>query len=118
MECIRIIPSTDPGVRNRSLDSVCRHASVETLLRECEALDQFRRGSANLYEKVRALFFLYAIHRFHIPEKLGHTNHALIPPAGHTNLLNRRFDEAIDIFLGAQRAAGRGAAVSSALAAG
>ena len=42
-------------------------ATLEELLAECEALDRFRRSSDNLYERVRALFFLYAIHRFHIP---------------------------------------------------
>ncbi len=31
-----------------------------------------RRQSDNLYERVRALFFLYAIHRFHLPRKAGH----------------------------------------------
>jgi hypothetical protein len=43
---------------------------------------------------------------------------ALIPFAGYTNLLKRRFEEAIDIFLAAQAASGPSAALSSALAAG
>ena len=30
-------------------------------------LEQLRHSSENLYERVRALFFLYAIHRFHLP---------------------------------------------------
>ena len=30
-------------------------------------LDAFRRCAENLYERVRTLFFLYAIHRFHLP---------------------------------------------------
>ena len=34
-------------------------------------LDAFRRTSDNLYERVRALFFLYAIHRFHLPRQAG-----------------------------------------------
>ena len=42
------------------------------LLAECQALDRFRRSSDNLYERVRALFFLYAIHRFHIPPRVSH----------------------------------------------
>ncbi len=42
----------------------------------------------------------------------------LIPFAGYTNLLKRRFEEAIDIFLAAQAAAGPSAAISSALAVG
>jgi hypothetical protein len=37
------------------------------VLGECEDLDGFRRRSENLYERVRALFFLYSIHRFHLP---------------------------------------------------
>ena len=40
------------------------------LLAACAELEAFRRRSDNLYERVRALFFLYAIHRFHLPGKL------------------------------------------------
>jgi hypothetical protein len=113
-----VITSRDTEARNRPLDALCRAASLEELLRECEALDRFRRSSDNLYERVRALFFLYAIHRFHISTRKLPASHALIPFAGYTNLLKRRFEEALDIFLGAQAAAGPSAALSSALAAG
>ena len=68
---IEIITAQDPDVRNRSLDAYCRSASLDELLAECAALDRFRRQSDNLYERVRALFFLYAIYRFHIPLKAG-----------------------------------------------
>ena len=102
-QCIgTIITSTSADVRDRSLDAICGPASVEALLRECEALDRFRRNSTNLYEKVRALFFLYAIHRFHLQEKAADAQHVLILNAGHGNLLNRRFDQAVDIFLADQ----------------
>ncbi len=116
-ECIRIITSASADVRDRSLDAICRPASVDTLRRECEALDRFRRKSPNLYEKVRALVFLYAIHRFHLQEKAAGAPHVLISNAGHSNLLNRRFDEAIDIFLADQTASGPAPQISSALAA-
>jgi len=43
---------------------------------------------------------------------------APIPFPGYVNLLKRRFEEAIDIFLAAQTANGPSAAISSALAAG
>ena len=33
-------------------------------------LDRFRRASENLYERVRAIFFLAAIYRYHLPAKL------------------------------------------------
>ena len=54
--------------RDTSLDALCRGLTIDELLAECDALERFRRACDNLYERVRALFFLYAIHRFHIPD--------------------------------------------------
>ena len=113
---VEVITADDPQVRDRSLDAVCRELSLPELLAECEALDRFRRANPNLYQRVRALFFLYAIHRFHVPLHDPAARPAPIPFAGYANLLKRRFEEAIDIFLAAQ-ASGAGAAISSALAA-
>ncbi len=115
-QLIHIITATDPAVRNRSLDAFARTASLETLLAECAALDTFRRSSDNLYERVRALFFLYAIHRFHLPKKPGLVGSGTIPYDGYMNLLNRRFEEAIDIFLAYQAKDGANDSISSALA--
>src|SRR3954467_14538309 len=115
---IEIITSADPATRDASLDAFCRAASLETLLRACDALEAFRRRSDNLYERVRALFFLSAIHRYHVPAKLSNAGAAgAIPFTGYEHLLNRRFEEAIDAFLAVQRATGAGDAISSALAA-
>ena len=114
---IEIITATDAATRDQSLDALCRGASLAELLAETEALDLFRRRSDNLYERVRALFFLYAIHRFHLPQRETGPGPA-IPFHGHTHLLKRRFEEAIDAFLAAQKAEGPGAAISSALAQG
>lgn len=116
-ELITIIRSTDPEIRNRSLDKYCQSASLAELLAECNALDQFRRDSDNLYERVRALFFLYAIHRFHLPPKAGLASSGNIPYDGYEHLLNRRFEEAIDSFLAEQQADGANDSISSALAA-
>src|SRR5689334_2394717 len=113
-----IITAADAGERNRSLDAVCARAGLDELLAECVALDRFRRSSDNLYERVRALFFLYAIHRFHIPLRPDAATRAEIPFAGYTGLLKRRFEEAIDLFLSAQSQNGPSSAISSALAAG
>ena len=111
-----IIASPDPAIRNSSLDAFCRHASAEELLEECAGLEVFRHTSASLYERVRALFFLYAIHRFHLPGKLaGHTA-GHIPFKGYNHLLQRRFEEAIETFLTVQKASGPNDAISSALA--
>jgi hypothetical protein len=115
-ELISIITATDPALRNRSLDAVCREATLAELLAECAALDSFRRSSENLYEQVRALFFLYAIYRFHLPQKPGLQGQGKIPFAGYTNLLRRRFEEAIDLLLAAQHQVGPSDGLASALA--
>lgn len=101
-ELVHIITAGDPAVRNRSLDAFCQQATARQLLAECAALDRFRRRSDNLYQRVRALFFLYAIYRFHLPRLLAHPGPGYIPFEGYTNLLKRRFEEAIDLFLAAQ----------------
>ena len=115
---LRVITAADPETRNQSLESLCRGASLEDLLAECSALDRFRRERDNLYERVRALFFLYALHRFHLPPRIAPGARALIPFQGYTNLLKRRFEGALDIFLAAQASGGPSGSISSALAAG
>ena len=112
-----IITSFDPLVRDRSLDSFCRSASVDTLLAECEDLDSFRQVSDNLYERVRACFFLYAIHRFHLPFATGLREIGQIPFEGYLHLLERRLEEALSLFLSQQEKNGPSAALSSALGA-
>ena len=112
-----IITAPGPAAPNQSLDAFCRRASLEELLAEGRDLEAFRRRSENLYERVRALFFLYAIHRFHLPPKPGVNLRGFIPFQGHAHLLQRRFEEAIKVFLGCQEKDGPSDAISSALAA-
>ena len=114
-QLIEIITSEDDEVRNRSLDTVCRDLSLTSLLRECESLDRFRRDCDNLYFRVRALFFLSAIHRYHVPERLTLSDGGAIPFAAYERLLQRRFHEAIDLLLDRQSTDGPGDALSSAL---
>ncbi len=114
---VSIICSADAEMRNRSLEHFCRTADLPSLLAECAALEDFRRNSQNLYERVRALFFLYALHRFHLPQNAALQRRGLIPYDGYVHLLNRRFEEAIDVFLTAQAQDGPSEALSSALAA-
>ena len=114
---IDLITSADPAIRNQPLDAVCARASREDLLAACAELEAFRRRSANLYERVRALFFLYAIHRFHLPAKLAAGAEGMIPFKGYENLLQRRFEEALEQFLLVQKTSGPSDAISSALAA-
>jgi len=104
--------------RNASLDSICQSANLSELLEECSALDEFRRNCDNLYQRVRALFFLYSIHRFHVPRLVASTSSAQIPFKGYQDLLERRFEEAISTFITAQKQLGSSGSISSALAAG
>ncbi len=112
-----IITASDPALRDRSLDEVCATFSFDEMLAECASLDRFRRQSDNLYERVRALFFLAAIHRFHLPARAELKASGQIPFHGYEHLLQRRFEESIDVFLAAQEANGPSDALSSALAA-
>jgi hypothetical protein len=117
-----LITSTDAAQRNRSLDAACAALGLDALLAECAELDAFRRRSENLYDRVRALLFLYAAHRFHVPARLAGGSgpagrRGLIPFRGFEHLLARRFEEAIDAFLAVQAAEGPSDGVSSALAA-
>ncbi|MBV9926075.1 MAG: UTP--glucose-1-phosphate uridylyltransferase [Acidobacteria bacterium] len=114
---VDVITSADPRVRNRSLEEFCQSASLAELLAECADLECFRRASPNLLERVRACFFLYAIHRFHLPAKPGLPAGGRIPYEGYLQLLGRRFEEAVERFLTAQGEEGPSDALSSALAA-
>ncbi len=114
---LNLITSQDAAIRDQSLAEVCSHFDARTLLDECDQLDHFRRTSGNLYDRVRALFFLYSIHRFHLPKKLTADQTGAIPFHGHEGLLARRFEEAIDTFLATQKADGPSDAISSSLAA-
>src|SRR5216683_4143871 len=112
-----IITADAPHVRDQSLEAFCRDATLDGLLAECADLESFRRECDNLYQRVRALFFLYAIHRFYLPQKPGLPRTGRVPAEGHKRLLLRRFEEAVHLFLGAAKVSGPSDTLSSALAA-
>lgn len=113
---VSVITSADTAVRNQSLEQLCHKASLKDLLEQCDALEVFRHRSTNLYERVRALFFLYALHRFHLPRRPELNPKGLIPFQGYEHLLSRRFNEAIAAFLAHQADHGPSDGISSALA--
>lgn len=117
---LTLITSPDSTVRDQSFDAACDKLSATLLLTEAAALDAFRRQSENLYHRVRALLFLYSIHRFHLPARLASAANSSqaggIPFKGYENLLERRFEEAINVFLKIQSDHGPGDGISSALA--
>jgi hypothetical protein len=113
---ISMITSEQEAIRNQSLDSVCSGATLEELLAECECLQRFWPQAKNLYQRVRALFFLSAIHRYFIPRHLGPSYTALVPFDAYQQLLGRRYVEATDRLLAEQRGRGCSEGLSSALA--
>ena len=115
-QLITIIKSTDPTIKNLSLDDFCRNASLETLLGEAHQLELYRKEETNLYNRVRSLFFLYAIHRFYIPVYHPVGKEGLIPYEAFEHMLKRRFEEAIHLFLKIQEEHGVNEGISSGLA--
>jgi len=113
---IQTITSSDPAVRNRALRGLLEAMPPEGILRECEALEAFRRSSDNLYERVRACLFLFAAYRFHLQEAPGVARVGMIPFEGYVDVLERRFEEAIARFREAMRRDGPNGAICSALA--
>ena len=113
---VQIITAKDPAVRDLSLDGECKDKPLKFLLSEAEALEKMRLENENLYEKVRGLFFLYALHRFHIPFSKDIDEKSVIPYVAYEHILNRRFEEAIEILLSKQKEYGANKGLSSALA--
>ena len=114
---LEIITSADAARRDRAVDQWCAGRSVAELLAAVAELDAYRRRESNLYQRVRALFFITAIHRYHLPARPDFPRAGRTPYAGFRQLLERRFEEAITIFQQAQAEDGPSETLSSALAA-
>ncbi len=92
---VEMIVSEDAAVRDRSLFAVAEGMDAGALCDGCEALETFWRSAESLYERVRALAFLAALHRYILPARGVAERHGRIPYAAHEALMQRRFREAI-----------------------
>jgi hypothetical protein len=117
MQLVRIITSVTPAERDSSVDEFSRSAATGDLLRESADLDRFWRSNKNLYERVRAQFFLYAIHRFHLQHRADIPKSGVISFEISSLLLKRRFEEAIELLKRATDSGGLNSALSSGFAA-
>ncbi|MDO1450496.1 UTP--glucose-1-phosphate uridylyltransferase [Rhodocytophaga aerolata] len=113
---IETITSADPGKRNRSFYELSRQFSSKELFTLFQELDTFRKASHNLYDRVRALLFLYAGYRFFLSEAKDIPQTGHIPYEGFEDLLGRRFEQAITYFLETIQKQGPNAALFSGLA--
>ncbi|WP_165228856.1 UTP--glucose-1-phosphate uridylyltransferase [Aquisphaera insulae] len=113
---IETITRTDPAIRDRSVLSLARACDLGETLEACEELEAFRQSSENLYERVRASLFLHALYRYQIQEDPGVRATGRIPFRGFTDLMERRYEQAITAFRRAARECGPDGAIASALA--
>ncbi len=113
---IETITSADPAKRDRSFFGLSRSMPVDQLEQDLKELDQFRKTTSSLYDKVRAILFLYAGFRFFLENNEATPGTGKIPYAGFDDLLARRFEQAIDVFLQELDKHGPNANLYSALA--
>ncbi|EHQ25732.1 UTP--glucose-1-phosphate uridylyltransferase [Mucilaginibacter paludis] len=113
---IETITSTDPDKRNRSFYQIGSQFSGKDLLKALLELEQFRKSTPNLYDKVRAILFLYAGFRFFLLKSADTPPTGKIPYHGFEDLLARRFEHAIGVFLKDLEQKGPSATLYSALA--
>lgn len=115
-QLVSIITSADPAERNRSLDEVAERLSMKELLEEASQLEAFRHRCDNLYERVRACFFLYSIYRYHLPRRPELAASGRIPFEAYEHFLQRRFEGSLRTLLSCQASDGPSDTLASALA--
>lgn len=113
---VSVITSDDAITRNQSLSELCSPLSIDELLEQAKELEAFRYTEDSLFLKVRALFFLQAIHRYHLPAREGFKNQAHLSYEAHEYMLERRFEEAIRVLLAKMATDGANDSISSSLA--
>lgn len=104
---IESLLATEAEAFDRPIESIARSRSLEEILGDCEELEVFWKTTDNLYLRVRALIFLYYLHRFAIPRRIeeqdGNPVAGLeprpIPLEAHRALQARNFAEAIELLL-------------------
>lgn len=102
--------------RDAPLDAQLESLSLPELWSLAERLDRFQRGDANLYQRVRALFFLHALFRYHAPLRPELAQEGHIPYEAVRLLHKRRFEEALDLLMQEARRDGLHDPLCSALA--
>ena len=121
-DLIAMITTSDPAVRNRSLDGFCRTADVAALARRGPRAgclppperEPLRAGAGHVLSGRH--LSLPPAGQAAAPAS-GYPAKALVPFEGYTRLLGRRFEEAIDEFRAVEERLGPSDAIASALAA-
>ncbi|MDY6856860.1 MAG: UTP--glucose-1-phosphate uridylyltransferase [Thermodesulfobacteriota bacterium] len=98
-QLIEAIVSENETLRNRSINSLLQNARKDDLLQYAAELNEFRTSSENLYHKVRASMYLFALYRFYLQENNKIPSDGKIPFPGVQASFNRDFEQAIHIYL-------------------
>jgi len=112
---IETISTENSEKRNRSFSSLISNISSDEILKYLRELEDYRKKTGNLYERVRSCMFLYSgynylVHHVYNIERSGH-----IPYEGYNHLLERRYEESIKLFLHLLSNNSANAAICSAL---
>jgi galactokinase/mevalonate kinase-like predicted kinase len=110
------VSGSDPTMRDRAIRDLTADLDTAGLLAACDELEKFRGSAENLYERVRAAMVLHALYRYRLQESPDLPATGVIPHAGVSDLLERRFEEAIARFRAAIAREGPNGALASALA--
>jgi len=113
---IETIVSQIPEKRNRSFFELASAFSAKELIELLDEVEEFRKSTNNLYEKVRAILFLYAGFRYFLADNSEIPQAGLINYSGFEDLLSRRFENAISLFQKDLHTQGPNASLISALA--
>jgi hypothetical protein len=114
---IDIVRSPDAAIRDQSVDNWCETQPFAALQEAATELETYRHSETNLYQRVRALFFLHTLHRYHLPLRPELATAGQVPYQAFQHMLDRRFEEAISTLLKAQKQHGANDTLCSALAA-
>ena len=93
---IETIVSDDPEIRNRTAEELLDNRPSEDLFRFAADLDNFRESAENLYHRVRACLFIFAIYRFYLAGREEGTGISRVPPAAGRDLEAGRWREAAE----------------------
>ncbi len=113
---ILTITGADPAIRDRPIAALLEGRTTPEVLALAAELEAFRGDSKNLYERVRASIFLHWIYRYRVQDAPDIGSGGIIPFGGFTDLMERRFEQAIAAFRSAIAGDGLNGSVASALA--
>ena len=113
---IRTIISSEPGERDRAIQDLLDGLSTAEVVRTADELESFRQDARNLYERVRASMFLHYLYRYRLQDSPDLPSGGVVPFDGFSDLMERRFEQAIASFRSSERSDGLNGTIASALA--